>query len=338
MGILSVFKSKQKSINPGSGRVIHQTPINITVHKQNLTTAIMLKNYGNASPILPKYPQYFSTSDYNVGNPKWVHQDLVRKGLLVPSAPEEILNSLTVAELKDLLSAHSLSSTGRKADLIQRIIDSVNIDELAVFKKEKCYSLSDTGRQFLADNYDYVLFHKHRTWQLSFEGYCSLRNKIGGNKFYEIAERMLNQEISKSPNDAHIRYSYFTLSAVYKELNIPKKALLCLLFTQYMDLNGSYNYPAGSYLQGLISKKELLQNIKNAHFFLESVVDRIADLQEYFSEDMIKEIYLNQPVAARYCNEAEFRKVIHDIFDKKDFPQKKWASYFVKNFLAYHKL
>lgn len=341
MGILGTFKTKKESIDPKSGRIRYAPPFNIAYHKQNLAIVLMLKNYGSSSPILPlkKYPQYFSSGDYNVGNPRQLHQSLVQKNLLVPATPEEILSSLTVTELKDILLARSLSGTGRKADLIQRIVNSINIDELDILRKETCYSLSDAGRKFLDDNYDYILFHKHRVWQLSFEGYCLFRNKIGGNKFYEIAEKLLTEEIRQSPEEAHIRYSYCTLSEVYGKLEAPEKSLLCLLYAQYIDLNGDYNHPPHKlFLQGVITKKAFLQSLKKDKFFIEAVVKSISDLQEYFSEAMVKEVYSNRPVEARYCNEMEFRSVIYDIFNKKDFPMKKWTSYFMKNFLEYHQI
>lgn len=341
MGILSIFKAKKECTEPESDRTKHTLPLNMAYHKQNLVTVLMLKNYGNASPILPlkKYPQYFSSEDYDVGNPRQLHESLVQKGFLIPSTPEEILSSLTVAELKSILSAHSLPGTGRKADLIQYIINSINIDELDISGKETCYSLSDTGQKFLDDNYDYVLFHKHRVWQLPFEEYCSFRNKIGGNKFYEIAEKLLTEEIKQSPREAHVRYSYCTLSEVYRKLEVPEKSLLCLLYAQYIDLNGNYNHPSHKlFLQGIITKKEFLQSLKNDKFFIEAVVSGISGLQECFSEAMVKEVYSNKPVETQYCNEMEFRNVIHDIFSKKDFPKKKWTSYFMKNFLEYHQI
>ena len=341
MGILNFFKAKSVPIESGSGRIVYSPPINMNYHRRNLTTALMLKNYGDASPILPlrKYPQYFSEKDYNIGNPKWVHQSLVQKNFLVPSTPEEILNSLKVVELKDILVSHSLSVTGRKADLVQRIIDSMDVNELDVLKKEKCYSLSNAGRKFLDDNYDYVMFHKHRVRQLSFEGYCSLRNKLGANKFFEIAEELLRKEINLSPKEAHIRFCYYFLSELYKEWEIPQKALLCLLYAQYIDLNSDYNHPSyRSFLSGMTKKKELLQHLKNDKFFIEGVVSSVFELREYFSEDMIAEIYSIRPVEVQYCNEAEFKSVVYDILDKRTFPKAKWTSYFVKNFIEYHQL
>lgn len=94
----------------------------------------------------------------NVGYPKYLkalyppercfeyHQKLIRSGYLEKAQPEELLNTLKVQELKNILQEHSLLIKGTKSVLISEIIDNVDISSL---KLPEIYVPSKKGNEFL---------------------------------------------------------------------------------------------------------------------------------------------------------------------------------------------
>lgn len=286
--------------------------VDLERHQQNYAIALMLDVYGQASPVMSsrEYPLYF-TRECNVTNPRMLHQSLVKSGFLVQSSTEDILKTLTVVELKDILSVYNLPKTGRKADLIQRIINSIDLRNLDVFKSKKYYSLSASGQVFLSEHADYVLLHKYSAWQLPFAQYCELREKLGSNQFYAIAEMILKERIRKASTEYDKWSGYFYLSILYNNIDKFPDSLLCYLRVLYLDLNDGRHYTPYT-----------------ASVFSKDVIAAIASLQEYYTDTMVDTVFHERLTSARYCNKSTFFEILHDVFNEASFPFDKWNSYF----------
>lgn len=79
--------------------------------------------------------------------------DLVKQGLLTLTFERELsLSKFYVDQLKEILFKHNLSTTGRKAILINRIIENLDVEEINQIIKTKTFLLTDAGQKLLDNN------------------------------------------------------------------------------------------------------------------------------------------------------------------------------------------
>ena len=92
--------------------------------------------------------QFARAVSYNlhIYDPIRRRNELLKKGFLRLSNPEEILSTYKVAELKEILEKHNLPTTGTKAELIPRIVTSIDAKRL---KLQPMCQLSKKGYDFI---------------------------------------------------------------------------------------------------------------------------------------------------------------------------------------------
>ncbi|MFD1608678.1 SAP domain-containing protein [Oceanobacillus luteolus] len=103
-----------------------------------------------------KFPLYFK-NNYAVDAPKSVEK-LLDKGFLEYGNYHEQLNALTIPKLKEILKSHKVKSKGKKAELVQRILDN----EIKESNIPKSYRLTDKGRQIVEYSEHIILAHKDK--------------------------------------------------------------------------------------------------------------------------------------------------------------------------------
>ena len=89
-------------------------------------------------------------------------ESLYRRGFLQWGTQADALKHLRVEELKEILTAAGLPATGKKADLIDRIITEVPEDRITVRNYTRKYALTEKGKRELQDNGYVPYMHKHR--------------------------------------------------------------------------------------------------------------------------------------------------------------------------------
>lgn len=110
-----------------------------------------------------EYARYF-LYECGIREASVYHRELISQGYFEPASVTDMLRSLRVADLKQVLSALGQPVSGKKDALISRIIES---EDQAIIRKpcpEEMYVLSEEGRAFLQEHNDYVLVHKHKNW------------------------------------------------------------------------------------------------------------------------------------------------------------------------------
>ena len=90
------------------------------------------------------FPSYFE-QEYKI-NPQLHRNKLIRLGLLTFQKSEKSLSKLKVAELKEILKAKSLPVSGKKYDLIQRIMNNFDLLEDSI---PSSICTTNTGQQIL---------------------------------------------------------------------------------------------------------------------------------------------------------------------------------------------
>lgn len=120
-----------------------------------------------------KYPnpeggyQRFWWFDYGVKSVGTVLKSMETGGFIRIALPTDLLPSLKTDELKSILSSLQLTTTGKKADLVERIKRNADNDLLKNLVHSDKYTLTDLGEQELAANTYVPYLHTHKYPELS---------------------------------------------------------------------------------------------------------------------------------------------------------------------------
>ena len=106
------------------------------------------------------YPAYFSNR-YFIKNTAEIHKGWIDSGILAPPKIDEILKYKTVVELKEILRKNKLKVSGKKSELIDRIIENnaFSVD----FQNENndpIYAITEAGRAILKNNKPWLYYHR----------------------------------------------------------------------------------------------------------------------------------------------------------------------------------
>ena len=111
------------------------------------------------------FPQFWYYK-YGVEEPQALLNKLEKNGFIELGDKREAIKTLKVSDLKELTSKHNLSSSGKKTDLIQRLLSFVSISELEPDLPEPNYILTSKGEYELKCN-EYVLYiHRHPNYEI----------------------------------------------------------------------------------------------------------------------------------------------------------------------------
>lgn len=277
---------------------------NINDKTSRLEATVIFLNWVNGKSILAKeqYPVYFFY-DYNIKNCTNFHKNLIKESFLEKADFESHLNSMVIYELKEILTKYNLKKTGKKEDLIKRIMENVNPEEVR-FEEEK-YVLSKKGKEFLKEN-EFVLEIKGTSISVS----EFLKEKSS------ISKPCFTRDIMwKIYNDKSLEYflkkefgSYNQIIIEMAQLlgneNNKKLELSFLIKALYSDLSGMKNS------NFLCSKKTL--------FLTPYIAINIYELREYFSENMIDDCFVVK-FPFHYCTKEVFKEIVNDILSDDTF-------------------
>lgn len=127
--------------------------------QKNYAIALLLDFHQKAASLPDAYPCYYMY-ECNLDNPRSLHLQLIDNGFLIPSSTPDFLASLKVTDLKQLLKSYNLKISGKKDDLISRLLTNLSDTDIQdILQNNKpCYSLSLKGQLFLRNYKDYIQF------------------------------------------------------------------------------------------------------------------------------------------------------------------------------------
>jgi hypothetical protein len=190
-------------------------------------------------------PGYFKY-EYGIDNKKsslyLVDESYMRTSSIIESLP-----SLKLDQLKDILRSKKIKVTGKKKELIDRIVDHFEIDELIPFVKERPLHLTEKGKETLNEYYYIVPAHRYN----SKDGIYNVATAI--EYIRKLNYKPNNGDISwalfQKAYDKYSReFNYGLMTNVIhnmaKQLEKEKKyrdALVCYLRTFIISLSGLSN-------------------------------------------------------------------------------------------------
>lgn len=106
------------------------------------------------------YPAYFSDR-YFIKNAAEIHKGWIDSGILASPKIDEILKYKTVVELKEILRKNNLKVSGKKSELIDRILknNAYSVDAQND-NNDPIYAITEAGRSILKNNKPWLYYHK----------------------------------------------------------------------------------------------------------------------------------------------------------------------------------
>lgn len=120
---------------------------------------------------------------------------LCNKGFIQPGSLRDTIGHLKVPEIKGELSAIGEKVSGRKADLVDRLISSnnVNLDMLAAKYPDRFYMLTDKGKRELEEN-EYISYLSKHGYMTIWEMNQKLNNNPEGFSYRDLIWQKLNKD------------------------------------------------------------------------------------------------------------------------------------------------
>ena len=291
---------------------------------------IFLWANSKASPIKnnDSYPRYL-LYECGIKNAAKYHKDLIASGYFEEASVEQVLNSLKVTELKNILISLGITTTGKKEELILRITNNADDSVIAHYCQEKLYILSPIGQTFLQEHNDYVLVHKHQNWGISWQEYDAKR--ISGQSYYDTMWAIFNEQLVNNHHD-YGRTQYLYMYQLLNEENKRERALRMLLQVLYIDLSGVDGIQwYDMYRQGLYSTKKVRDCFDTVITLAPGIIDSIKKFDDIYTDDIIDKIY-EQQLPVQICNKKLFSYIIHSViegtYDKEVTEEKLKQAYY----------
>lgn len=140
-----------------------------------LSYAPSFKTYGNSF-------QGFWIYEYSVADPQAILDSLYSRGFICFADVKSSLKKLVTADLKELLSKAGQKTSGKKDDLIERVLVSYSAEDLQNLFPERYYALTELGEAELKQN-EYVLYlHRHHymsVWDMNIKLNTNNLNHLG---------------------------------------------------------------------------------------------------------------------------------------------------------------
>ena len=274
---------------------------------------VFLWAHSKASPIKDNdsYARYF-LYECGIKNPSKYHQELIAAGYFAEATAEQMLSSLKVTELKEMLSMLGQSTTGKKDALVWRVVNNADEAFIARYCPEKLYMLSEMGKAFLQKHDDYVMVHRHKNWGVDWQEYDA--HKIPGHSYYDTMWGIFNEQLVKDTQN-YGRFQYYCMYQLLCEEGKREHALQMLLRVLYLDFSGVevLRYQ-DLYRRGIYNQKQMREMFSIAIMHAPGIVNPIKDFADVYSDDMISKLY-EQKLPVQMCDKKLFLSIVHSVLD-----------------------
>ena len=188
-------------------------------------------------------PGYW-THEYNL-NYQEIFEKFFKMGYLRWGDLKDSINTYTIKQIKHYTALKGLSSSGKKIDLINRILDHSPENEIVDFFKNKTFQSTPQGVQIVLDNEHIVYFHQRKNYfnipiKYVYKKHCQSPQLSK----YELAIHIMDIEAEKHLNNkcyGLYRNTLYCKSIIYKDAE-DLLSQLCFLFKVcYIDRCGFSN-------------------------------------------------------------------------------------------------
>ena len=121
---------------------------------------ILMLNYAHTYKVSKNEFQGFWYYDYSVTDPQSILASLCERGFLVIGSLKATIERLKVVELKEELQAVNAKTSGKKAELIERLMEVGDVRILEQKYTDRHYALTEKGKKELDENEYVVYLHR----------------------------------------------------------------------------------------------------------------------------------------------------------------------------------
>lgn len=231
---------------------------------------IMMLDYAHTYKTSGNTFQAFWKFKYSVLNPQSILDSLIHRGFIKAGNVKGCLEKLKVSEIKDLLTKVNQKTTGKKAELVERVLDSYSNEVLENMFTVRYYELTDTGKAELAENEYVPYLHRHdymNVWEMNYylhyenPSHLGYRDIIWREFNKQSMEHFQNWEFGLYRNTRLNMHSFLIEEKKYKS------ALHHLLEVVAFDLSGLGN--GEKHLKQNPFLKDKLVEFKMVNFFFD---------------------------------------------------------------------
>lgn len=288
-----------------------------------------------------EYSRYYE-GKYGIKNINKLHKWLYDNGYLRNAYLDEALNLYKVPELKMILESLGLPKTGKKADLIERIKESISDSEKGkVIKDCKYLFPSEKGLVFLKENEDYVMWHR-KSYDVTFEEFNKHRILQGRKRrFYDTIFQALNEKSSVYQFNhyfSRLEMIYYNLSEVLHDEGKYDLSLRYALLRLYCSTNLASHTALFEIdlvkLNGIEKEKEYIKSLHE--IFNQGTLKRLIELKDYYGEHILDTIYGLQILPYCIFDKMDMADAIHDLYEGT-FDEAFYTNYICINYEKYIK-
>ena len=232
--------------------------------------------------------------------------ELIESGFLRFTVPAETLTTYKVVELKEILKANALPATGKKAELISRIVLSVDLERL---KLPRMCCLSDKGIGFINQNQDMITLAGN-PYGVTYEEYMAAKKGKTHTNYNEIIWSVfVRRELQPDDNYGARIWNVNCCARFLLAENRPVGALEHFIRELYLRMNDPIRVVSDSIKRNYSDDE--LQPMQ----LPPDLIISIFDLKEHYSIKMFERCYSRIDVPKILIQRSMFERLINDIFD-----------------------
>lgn len=242
------------------------------------------------------------------------HKKLIKEGYLIEAEPGEALELFKLPELKDMLRELKLPVSGKKAVLIERILENAEEGFLNAHLPEMVYKLSSEGTAFLQDHDAYVQIHRNKNWGISWQEYD--RYAKPGQDYLTTMWIIFNTQLKNSKPEES-RNLYYYLYSILLEQGKRSDALEMLFKVLYLDMSGIHAKAMfDMYRQNFYTRKQLKEYADIAVMLAPGMIHPLEMFQDIYDPEMIDVLYMWK-LPIQICDKELFQMIIENAVDGK---------------------
>ena len=297
MGIFNFRQKEQAASNTQQNAPNEYNPwdpshgYSTTDYSTAVFLSLLSRSPREIGPNADTYPRYVSY-ELGIHDPIRKHQELLQNGFLRVATQLEILETLKVSDLKNLLGLYGFQAKGKKADLIKAITESI---APVALKLPQMYCVSEKGLEYMRQNEDYINLHGN-PYSISYAEFIEVKKQLTPQfKYNDIVWFIFNQRELHFPPDAYglKRNNELYRAQFLKSEGKLTDALYRFIVVLYYDIH----FP---------DFDEIIPYIK----------EQIQSLKEYYSDTMIEKCYRTYSLPNRIPMDA-FKHVLNGIFQEE---------------------
>ena len=259
----------------------------------------------------------FISYDLDIKNPVKKYKDFIDKGYLKKASLEVIFEAYKVIDLKNILRENNLKVSGKKSELISRIISSIEVEKLKGYIHDDFYEITTKGTEYIKKYEYYIKLYHYRNFCIGPKEFDRCRNSFDCNSpsFYDVMLKILDARITFFKNNSSyglLRNSYHNKSILLKDLGLNKESFKYLLHVAYIDLSGICND------NHIYSYKDMI--------FPPGIAQQLYNNKQYFDLNLVDEVFAIK-LPFRYFEKDTFIDIINDVFNGEEVNFNKYKNY-----------